>query len=593
MDRNTILFIALSALLYLAWNQLVLQPSVERNRAEREQQETTVADALGGGAVGATAGVEVPRPEALARAPGRITIASPEIDGSINLQGLLIDDVKLTQFRETLEDGSPEVDVLNPVGANDPFYARLGWAGAGAPNAEDIWSAPAGARLTPTTPVTATLRKEGVLYETRLSIDEHYMITADMRATNETGRSVQLVPIGEVRRFGIPDGFENFMISHEGAVGVVSGKRHLRKYKKLADNPIADQGTGGWAGIAGKYWMGAVIPPQDEVFGARFDQVGSAAAPVYRSAFELPPREIAPGDAADVTVRAFAGAKTVKTLRDYQKSMEKGGLDVMQFDWAVDWGNFFFLTRPIFSVLHFFAELTKNYGVAILLLTLAIKIVLFPLANKGFESMAKMKELQPKVKKLQERYKEDKQKLQQEMMTLYQKEKVNPMAGCLPILVQMPIFYALYKTLYVTIELRHQPFLYIRDLSEQDPTTIFNLFGLLPFDPTVLPLIGPFLGVGILPLLMGVAMWFQTKLNPPAADPMQARIFALLPFIFVFIFAPFAAGLVLYWFWNTFLSVLQQYVIMRRNGVEVNLAENLKLPDAVKKLMPGAKKSEG
>ncbi len=597
MDRNTVLAIVLSLALFFVWNEFFLKPDAERRQALIEAQRAEQAELLGAGDASApsTSGpvAIVGRPEAIAQAPGRLVIDSPEIDGSINLKGLLIDDIRLKNYRATPNRESAEVEVLNPVGTDDPFYGRLGWAGAGAPGLDDVWSVPGGARLSPSTPVTASLVKEGVLYETTLSIDDKFMISAEMRATNRTGRTLQLTPMGEMRRHGVPGDLTNFMILHEGAVGVVAGKRHLRKYKKLDDKPITDQGVGGWTGITDKYWLGAAVPPQTEAFAASFEQVGSALAPVFRTGWETAPRDIAAGETVNATGRVFAGAKLVKTLRSYEKPVDKGGLDVMQLDWAVDWGNFFFLTRPIFSVLHFFAELTKNYGVAILLLTLCIKIILFPLANKGFESMAKMKELQPKVKKLQDRYKEDKQKLQQEMMALYQKEKVNPMAGCLPILVQMPIFYALYKTLFVTIELRHQPFLYIKDLSEQDPTTIFNLFGLLPYDPTVLPLVGQFLGVGVLPLLMGVAMWFQTKLNPPAADPMQARIFAMMPFIFVFIFAPFAAGLVLYWFWNTALSVAQQYVIMRRNGVDVNLAENIKLPDFAKKLLPGRGKSEG
>jgi YidC/Oxa1 family membrane protein insertase len=269
----------------------------------------------------------------------------------------------------------------------------------------------------------------------------------------------------------------------------------------------------------------------------------------------------------------FGGAKNVDELRQYEKTLGIGG-----FDRAVDWGNFWMLTRPIFAVLDFFGDKIGNFGVAILLLTLVVKGLMFPLANKAFEAMSKMKKLQPEVQKLQERYKEDRAKLQQEMMALYQKEKMNPLAGCLPILVQMPIFYALYKVLFVTIEMRHEPFvLWIKDLSAPDPTSIFNLFGLLPYDPTAVPLIGAFLGVGVLPLLMGVSMWFQMKLNPPPADPVQAQVFGMMPIIFTFLFASFASGLVLYWFWNTLLSIGQQWVIMKKNGVSVDWGLNLGL----------------
>jgi len=598
MDRNPILAIVLSLGLLVAWNFLYVQPEAERAReaaAAREAVQGAASSAPGApSSPGAAGGPAAPVDRAVAkgRAPGRIVIENPEIDGSINLKGLLVDDIQLKNFRETPDRTSAEVAVLNPAGSDDPFYARLGWAGPGAPGPDDVWTAPAGARLTPATPVVAALTKEGVTYETTLSIDDKFLISAAMTATNRSGRTVQLTPEGAVLRHGIPDDLENFLILHEGAVGVSGGTLFMRKYKKMATKPVSEQGTGGWAGITDKYWLGAAVPPQDEAFAMRYDRVGSDLAPVHRSAWSLAPREIADGETASVEAYVFAGAKRVEVLRGYEKpDATTGRPGFARFDQAVDWGNFFFLTRPIFAVLNFFAGVAGNWGVAILLLTLSIKIVLFPLANKGYESMSRMKKVQPKLKKLQDRYKDDRAKLQQEMMALYQKEKINPLAGCLPILVQMPIFYALYKTLFVTIELRHQPFLYIRDLAEQDPTTIFNLFGLLPYDPTVLPLVGSFLGVGVLPLLMGAAMWVQTKLNPPAADPMQQRIFALMPLFFIFIFAPFAAGLVLYWFWNTALSVAQQYVIMRRNGAEVNLLENMKLPSSLRKRLPGGDKS--
>ena len=298
--------------------------------------------------------------------------------------------------------------------------------------------------------------------------------------------------------------------------------------------------------------------------------------PFFRSLYRAEGQQVAPGDTYTNTSHMFTGAKRVSTLKAYQAPVEEGGLGITDFDKAVDWGNFNFLTRPIFWLLNFFANLTGNYGVAILLMTLVIKAILFPLANKSYASMANMRKVQPEMTALRERYQDDKMKQQQEMMALYKKHNINPLAGCLPILIQMPIFYALYKTLFVTIETRHEGFLYIRDLSDRDPAMLFNLFGLLPYDPSAVPVVGIIIGIGLLPLLMGAAMWVQMKLNPPPPDPVQAQIFAFMPLIFMFIFAPFATGLVLYWFWNTFLGVIQQYYIMRRNGTDVDLFGNIR-----------------
>jgi len=409
------------------------------------------------------------------------------------------------------------------------------------------------------------------------------MFTVEQTVRNESDETQTITPYGLVIQRGIPNDLRNFMILHEGPIGVVRDaerkKQWLlqRKYKKIINKGGLDAaGDLGWVGITNKYWLAAAIPPQGETFKAALGNVGDAENPIFRSSYALNPRTIEPGAETALTSYLFGGPKDVDLLQSYEAKKENGGLNVFDFDKSVDWGNFSFLTRPIFYTLDFFGDLVGNFGVAILLLTLVIKAILFPLANKAYESMAKMKKLQPEVEKLRKRYSGDdeKMKLQQEMMALYKKEKMNPLAGCLPILVQMPIFYALYKTLFVTIELRHEPFIaWIKDLSAPDPTSIFNLFGLIPYDPTAIPMIGMFLGIGVLPLMMGVAMWFQTKLNPPPADPMQAQIFAMMPIVFTFLFASFAAGLVLYWFWNTALSILQQWVIMKRNGVEIDWGE--------------------
>jgi len=411
------------------------------------------------------------------------------------------------------------------------------------------------------------------------------MFTVTQTVTNNSDETKNLRPFATVTQRNTPEDYRNFMILQEGPLGVIGNKLFERKYNKLKKNKdakVEEAGVGGWVGITNKFWLAASIPPADAEIEATLANRGTTEKPIFEAFYAMPSTALAPGETKSMQSYMFGGPKDVDLLQSYEAKPEDGGLGVYDFDKAVDWGHFFFLTRPIFYTLNFFGDTLGNFGIAILLLTLVIKLILFPIANKGYESMSKMKKLQPEIKKLQERYADDKMKLQQEMMALYKKEKMNPLAGCFPILLQMPIFYALYKTLFVTIELRHQPFLYIQDLSAPDPTTIFNLFGLLPFDPTSLPMIGAFLGIGFLPLLMGVAMWFQTKLNPPPADPVQAQVFAFMPFVFVFIFAPFAAGLVLYWFWNTTLGILQQWYIMKKNGVKVELGQRLNLPWAKK-----------
>ena len=597
MDRNFILAIVLSMGVLLLWDLMIAGPQRDAAKAQREaiaaeQAEQPESRDLVG--IDPTIGVDeavVSVDEAIAASPNRIAIETPSLTGSINLEGGRVDDLKLIQYRETLDDDSPTIRLLSPRDAEHGHYVQQGWIAQGDVGENAVWNAPAGARLTPTSPVTLTREKNGIVFEKTLSVDEQFMFTVEQSVRNTTDEAQTVTPYALVIQRGKPDDLKNFMILHEGPVGVIGTKLYERKYDKLRKNKnkaVSADGVGGWVGITNKYWLAAAIPPQAENMKASLTNVGSETAPIFRASYSLPARAIAPGEEISLTSHIFGGAKDVDILQSYEAKPENGGLGVYDFDKAVDWGNFFFLTRPIFYTLNFFGDLIGNFGVAILILTLIIKLILFPLANKGFESMSKMKKLQPEIEKLRTRYADDKMKQQQEMMALYKKEKMNPLAGCLPILLQMPIFYALYKTLFVTIELRHEPFIFwIKDLSAPDPTTIFNLFGLLPFDPTSAPAIGAFLGIGVLPLLMGVAMWFQTKLNPPPADPTQAQIFAMLPIVFVFIFAPFAAGLVLYWFWNTVLTIAQQYVIMRRNGVDVNLLDNIKLPGRKKSPAPG------
>ncbi|MBI1365675.1 MAG: membrane protein insertase YidC [Alphaproteobacteria bacterium] len=601
MDRNTILAIVLSAVVLIGWQVFIAGPQQRAyEAAQAAQQQAAQAEQ----AKTAPAPGTAPRPaesglptlsvaEALAKAPGRVEIDSPALIGSINLMGARIDDLRLKNYHETVDKKSPLVRLLSPRETKHGHYMQEGWSTSASSGESAVWTAPPGARLTPQTPVTLTRREGGLVFEKTFSIDKEFMFTVKQTVRNEGSQTEAVTPYGLVVQRNIPDGSGKYSVVREGPVAVVDNSLLQRLYKKMAkgENVPELSGTKGWAGITNKYWLAAAIPPQGKKFTATLQNVGTAAEPIFQASYALDPVSLAPGQSTTLTSYLFGGAKVVDTLQAYEKSVDafsdhpsKDAPGVWDLDKSVDWGTFIYpLTRPIFWTLNLFYGWTGNFGVAIMMLVLVIKVLTYPLANQAFASMAKMKKLQPEIKKLQERYADDKMKLQQEMMALYKKEKMNPLAGCIPIFIQMPIFYSLYKTLFVTIELRHAPFiLWIKDLSAPDPTSVFNLFGLLPFDPTTIPFIGAFLGIGVLPLFMGAAMWIQTQLNPPPTDPTQKQIFAAMPIVFTFLFGQFAAGLVLYWFWNTALSVVQQYIIMKRNGVEVHLMNNLKLPWAAK-----------
>lgn len=579
MDRNVILFIVLTAAVLIGWDAFVIGPQREAIRAERAAQAAAApkAEELTGDIVGAS-----PKPatltvdEALARAPGRVKIDTPSLTGSINLAGARIDDLSLKNYREALDPSSPMMRLLSPYEAEHGHYVEQGFgvldgADRGVRTDSITWTAPAGAVLTPASPVTLTAKIGALTFSKTYSIDDKFMFTVQQSVRNDGETQTRVAPYGLVVQRGVPDGAGKQPILHEGPVAVVGDKLYENKYPKALKREIDVAGDRGWVGITSKFLLAAAAPPQSEPITISMRNVGTAAAPVFRAYYALDERAVGAKQTVELTSHIFSGAKKVDILQAYEKPVEKGGLGIWDLDRAVDWGNFFFLTRPIFFLLNYFGNLTGNFGVAILLLTLVVKALMFPLANSAFEAMSKMKKLQPKMEELKTRAGDDKMKLQQEMMELYKKEKINPLAGCLPVLLQMPIFYALYKTLFVTIELRHEPFVgWLKDLSAPDPTSVFNLFGLLPFDPTAVPMIGAFLGIGVLPLLMGVAMYVQTKLNPPAADPVQQQVLTMMPIIFIFLFASFASGLVLYWVWSTTLSVVQQWYIMKRNGVAVD-----------------------
>jgi len=568
-QRNLILAIALSVLILFGFQWLF--PSKPKAPVP-EQQATTGAPPVPQGEAAAPAAKAAPSPAesraaALANAR-RIPIRTPKLHGSISLTGARLDDLTLVEYREKTDPNSPEIVLLSPAGAPHPYYAEFGWVPADAavkvPGADTIWTPAPGANELAAGGKLALSwdNGEGLRFIRTFSVDENYMFAVEQRVENYGAKPVTLHPYGLVSRTGTPK-TEGMYILHEGPLGVLDGTLKELKYEDLAkEGQVREKTTGGWAGITDKYWLTALIPDQKSEVTGRFVHLANGAAERYQADFTGGAVTVAPNASAEGNFHMFAGAKQVKLLDAYA---EKYG--IARFDLAIDFGWFYFLTKPFFYLLTMLQTALGNMGLAILALTVLIKLAMFPLANKSYVSMSKMKNLQPEMKKLQERFPEDKMRLQQEMMALYKREKVNPVSGCLPMLVQIPVFFALYKVLFVAIEMRHAPFYgWIHDLSAPDPTTIFNLFGLIPWDPSLyLP---SFLHLGVWPLIMGVTMWVQQKLNPQPTDPIQAKMMSFLPIMFTFLLANFAAGLVIYWAWSNLLSILQQWVIMRKAGAK-------------------------
>lgn len=487
----------------------------------------------------------------------RVPIRTPKLTGSINLKGARIDDIVLPTYGETIAKNAPAVRLYSPSGTKDAAFAGFGWQGEGLklPDANSVWTAE-GSELTPTSPVTLRWNNgAGQNFEIRFTVDQNYMITAQQKVSNSGAGVVSVKPYGYVSRMGIPHDPDTWTI-HIGPMGVFNGAANYDvNYQDLDEGPSTQsfQSTGGWLGFTDKYWLSALVPDQNAAFSGQFRK---GAGTQYQADYSLQPTVLASGKAITQTARLFVGAKEVKTLEAYQDA------GVPLFDRAIDWGWFYWFEKPIFALLHWLFEHIGNFGVAIICLTFVVRALMFPVAQRQFASMAAMRAVQPKMKALQEQYKDDKPKLQQEMMALYKREKVNPLAGCLPIFIQIPIFFALYKVLQLTIEMRHQPFvLWIQDLSAPDPLHILNLFGLLPFTPP------SFLAIGVLALLLGISMWLQFKLNPAQMDPMQQQIFSIMPWMMMFIMAPFAAGLLVYWITNNCLSMLQQWWLYKRHPV--------------------------
>jgi len=510
--------------------------------------------------VAAPGAEKVAENEAADQRAGRIRVESAKLSGSIALLGGRIDDLTLLGYHETLDPESPDTVLFRRVTSKQPYYAAFGWVsdekGIALPDRNSVWGAD-GQVLTPETPVTLTWDNgDGLRFIRVFALDANYMFTVTQRIES-TGSTATLFPYAFISRAGTPE-VTKFIILHEGLLGTFNGALEEVKYKDLKDDrELRETSTGGWIGITDKYWLSALVPDQKLKTEYRFTYRTEGREDKYQVDFMGPAMQVAPGAGVEATSYLFAGAKVVQLLDGYE-----GNLGIEGFDRAVDFGWFYFLTKPIFYVLDFFYGILGNFGLAILLLTVIIKILFFPLANKSYRAMGRMKKLTPEVDRLREEFKGDRQRQSQEMMNLYKREGTNPFSGCLPMFVQIPVFFSLYKVLFVTIEMRHAPFFgWIHDLSAPDPTNVLNLFGLIPWDP---PSQLSFLAIGIWPIIMGGAMFVQQRITPQPADQMQAKVMMFLPLIFTFLLARFPAGLVIYWACNNILTVAQQWLIMRQ-----------------------------
>jgi YidC/Oxa1 family membrane protein insertase len=613
-QKNTILAIVLSAIVLIAWQYFVGMPQMEKQRQEallkqqqQQQQQAqqqpgqqptpqggqatpappgSVAPQLPGQGAAPTPGQQLTR-EVVLKASPRVAIETPRLAGSIALKGAQVDDLALTQYRETVDPKSPPIVLLSPAGSPHPFYAEFGWAAAAGttvklPDSNTIWAQQGSSALGVGRPVTLTWNNgEGLEFRRVFAVDDRYLITVENQIINRGSAPVTLYPFALVRRVGTPETL-GYYILHEGLIGVFGdqGLQEVTYADIEKKKSMTFKATNAWLGITDKYWAATLLPDPKAAIQAQFSHSLTGTQKSYQTDYLGEAQTVTPGATASNSTRLFAGAKEVAIVGINFPGSGTGGynkaLGLNHFDLLIDWGWFYIITKPMFIAIDWLFHFLGNFGYAILAVTVVIKFIFFPLANKSYASMAKMKAVQPEMMAIRERYADDKAKQQQALMELYKKEKINPLAGCLPILIQVPVFFALYKVLFVSIEMRHAPFIgWIKDLSAPDPTNIFNLFGLIPFDPTLIPVLGQFLHVGFWPLVMGVTMWFQMKLNPAPPDPTQKMIFDWMPLIFTFMLASFSAGLVIYWAWNNLLSVIQQSIIMRKNGAKIELWDNI------------------
>ena len=596
---NIAVAVVLSLILFIGWQYFIVGPQLEVQRqhalaektaADARQVQTPGAPGVSAPlAPGSEAAATLQKPEViLAGDRARIKLDSDTVDGSIRLTGARLDDLHFKAYREDIDPKSPEIVFLLPQGAETATYGEMGWTAGGTsnevlPTETTVWQAADGQTLTPATPVTLTWDNgQGLLFTRTIALDKDYMFTVTDSVENKSAATVTMFPYASVARHGEPKTKASTWIVHEGPLGAFQGASQYPSYSDVRKaGEIKNESTGGWLGITDKYWMVAVIPPQNEKFVGRYSMSPQGGIEVFRADYLMAARTIAPTSKATVIHHFFAGPKVSSLLNAY-----KDNLHIQLFDYAIDWGWFWLITPPMLGLVDFLNRLVGNFGIAILMLTVVVKGLMFPLANRAFESMTKMKKVQPQIKELQERWKEDKAKLQQAQMELFRREKINPMLGCLPLLIQLPVFFSLYKVLLVTIEMRHAPFFgWIHDLAAADPTSLINLFGLLPFA------VPSWAHIGVWPLLMGATMWLQMRMNPPATDPVQQQMMTFMPFVFTYMMSSQPAGLVIYWTWNNILTMSQQYVIMRRLNVPFQL--NIKAPAWLTSLFKGPSGSPG
>ncbi|MBE7733252.1 membrane protein insertase YidC [Devosia faecipullorum] len=589
-NRNVILAVVLSMIVLFGWQFFVAGPQLEQaqrqaeiraaQQAEAEQLAMPQAGAEPGANETATGAPTFADRDTALAASQRVEISTQDLEGSINLTGARIDDLELKQYRETVEPNSPIIALLKPAGLPDAYFIEQGWvAAAGSnvalPDSNSVWSVDGEATtLTAHTPVTLRYDNgQGLVFRRTFALDDYYLFTVTQTVENTGTGDIALFPFARVVRHGDPK-VANFFIQHEGPIGVLGANNYVaRKYHDLQNERQVDfSATTGWLGMADKYWATAVLPKAGTAINARFAFNAPTGSPVYQSNYvETQPIVVPAGGSVSHEAYVFAGAKEDRVINGYQ---EQYGFDRLEL--LIDWGWFHFLTKPMHWLLVTLYGILGNFGLAVLAVTVIVKALFFPLANRSYASMAAMRRVQPEMKALQERLKDDRAAQQQAMMELYKKEKINPLSGCWPVLIQIPVFFALYTVIFISLEMRHAPFFgWIQDLASPDPTNIFTLFGLIPWNPTAVPLLGSFLHLGVWPVIMGVTMWVQMRLNPPPADPTQAAIFNWMPVIFTFMLGTFPAGLVIYWAWNNTLSIAQQWFIMKRHGVEVNLFGNI------------------
>ena len=551
--KNVIAAISLSAAVIILYGLFFAPPPKEINNLN---QEKTVLNSEAPKLDSIDKFIEISREDAIKESE-RVKFENKNIKGSISLLGGAIDDLVFKNYTETL-DGKNKITLLHPKKFGQGYYVETGWVSSSKnidlPSSQTVWKVEGNEKLAPNQPVTLSWsNKQGINFKKIIKIDEKFLFSIDQTVTNKSDKSYDFYSYGQIIRNKAPE-ITNFYILHEGLIGVFDEQLVEEDYEDIREKEFSKNANTGWLGITDKYWITTLIPEENKSFRADFDFKDK-----FRANFiETKPLELSPNATVSSNVRIIVAAKEVDVIDGYAESSK-----IAKFDLAIDWGWFYFFTKNFFFAIDYFFKLTGNFGIAIILITICIRILFFPLANYSFRSMAKMKVLQPEMTRLKELHKDDKMKLQQEMMALYKKEKVNPVSGCLPIFIQIPFFFAIYKVLFVTLEMRHQPFYgWIEDLSERDPTSIFNLFGLIPWDPP------SFLIIGVWPCLMGLTMYLQQKLNPTPPDPIQQKIFMFFPLFLTIILAPFPSGLVIYWTINNVLTMAQQVVIMKQTKVK-------------------------